>query len=237
VGGHPPCLHKKKCLNVKMFEEIASSRFGFWIVALIMAGVDASFLLKPGKFAFSISPANEVRLRISASPFTIRNKELVSSFLSFPFQLFFISDIDAIERTARETCRALSRMRRLYRQTKIISILSGVAMVLLVLGPCATGILGVQRSIVVCFLPLYGLAIATSVLLWQRRRRFGISNGNAFKISAEIVFCPVLLVNISKRISLAQKSELNTFRLASLSRSPVETMAAIRENVRYHQGD
>ncbi|MDX6709850.1 MAG: hypothetical protein QOH96_866, partial [Blastocatellia bacterium] len=56
-------------------------------------------------------------------------------------------------------------------------------------------------------------------------------------ISAEIILCPVLLVNISKRISLAQKSELNTFGLASLSRSPFQTMVAIREKIRYHNGD
>ncbi len=220
-----------------MLEEIASSRFGFWIVALIIATVDASFLLKPGKFAFSISNANHVRLRISSSPFTIRNRELASSFLSFPFQLFFISDIDAIEQTTRETFNALSRMRRLSRQTMIISILSAIAMFLLVLGPCAAGILGVQLSIIVFFVPLYGLAIATSVLLWRRRRRFGFSNSNVLKISAEIIFCPVLLVNITKRISLAHKSELNTFRLASLSSSPIQTMAAIHENIRYHKGD
>jgi hypothetical protein len=220
-----------------MLEEIASSRFGFWIVALTMAAIDASFLLKPGKYAFSISRANQVRLRISPSPFTIRNRELASSFLSFPFQLFFISDIDAIERTARETFTALSRMRRLSRQIMIISVLSAISMVLLILGPCAASLFGVQLSILVFFVPLYGLAIATSAVLWQRRRRIGLSNNKALKISAEIIFCPVLLVNISKRISLAQKAELNTFRLASLSSSPVQTMAAIRENIRYHSGD
>ena len=220
-----------------MLEEIASSRFGFWIVALIISAVDASFLLKPGNFAFSISRENQVRLRISASPFTIRNRELASSFLSFPFQLFFISDIDARERTARETFTALSRMRRLSRQTMIISVLSAIAMVLLILGPCAAGLFGVQRSILVFFLPLYGLSFATSALLWRRRRRFGFSNSKVLKISAEIILCPVLLVNISKRISLAQKSELNTFRLASLSCYPVHTIEAIRENLRYHNGD
>jgi hypothetical protein len=223
--------------KAKMLAEIASSRFGFWIAALIMAAIDASFLLKPGKFAFSISPANQVRLRISSSPFTIRNRELASSFLSFPFQLFFISDIDALERTARETFSALSRMRRLSRQTMIISVLSAISMVLLILGPCAAGLFGVQLSILVFFLPLYGLAIATSAVLWKRRRRFGLSNNKALKISAEIILCPVLLVNIFKRISLAQKSELNTLQLASLSSSPVETAASIRENIRYHNGD
>ena len=220
-----------------MLEEIASSRFGFWIVAMIMAAVDSSFLLKPGKFAFSISHANQVRLRISSSPFTLRNRELASSFLSFPFQLFFISDIDALERTAQETFNALSRMRRLSRQTTIFSTLSAVAVILLVLGPCAAAVLGIQLSIMILFPPLYGFAIATSVLLWRRRRRFGFSNSTVLKMSAEIIFCPVLLVNISKRISLAQKSELNTFRLASLSSSPDQTMAAIRENIRYHNGD
>jgi hypothetical protein len=220
-----------------MLQEIASSRFGFWIVALIMATVDASFLLKPGKFAFSISHANQVRLRISTSPFTIRNRELASSFLSFPFQLFFISDIAARKRTARETFNALSRMRRLSRQTMIISVLSTIAMALIVLGPCAALVLGVQLSIMAFFLPLYVLSIATSALLWRRRRRFGFSNSSVIKISAEIILCPVLLVNISKRISLAQKSELNTFSLASFSDSPIQTIAAIHENIRYHNGD
>ena len=79
-----------------MLEEIASSRFGFWIVAMIMAAVDSSFLLKPGKFAFSISRANQVRLRISSSPFTLRNRELASAFLSFQVELFFIYEIVAL---------------------------------------------------------------------------------------------------------------------------------------------
>jgi len=220
-----------------MLEEIASSRFGFWIIALIMVAADSSFLLKPGKFAFSISRANQIRLRISSSPFTLRNRELASSFLSFPFQLFFISDIDALERTARETFSALSRMRRLSRQTTIFSALSAISMFLIALGPCVAAISGVQISIMILFPLLYGLAIATSVLLWRRRRRFGFSNGTVLKMSVEITFCPVLLVNISKRLSLAQESELNTFKLASLSSSPEKTMAAIRENIRCHNGE
>jgi hypothetical protein len=220
-----------------MLDEIASSRFGFWIVALIMAVVDASFLLKPGKFAFSITHANQVRLRISNSPFTIRNRELVSSLLSFPFQVFFISDISARERTARETFTALLRMKRLSRQTMIFSVFSTIAMLLLVLGPCAVVVVGIQRSIIAFFLPLYVLSIATSALLWRRRLRFGFSNGDVLKISAEIILCPVLLINISKRISLAQKPELNTFRLASFSGSPIQTIAAINENIKYQNGD
>jgi hypothetical protein len=220
-----------------MLEEIASSRFGFWIVAMIIAAIDSSFLLEPGKFAFSISRANQVRLRISSSPFTLRNRELASSFLSFPFQVFFISDIRALELTARQTFKALSHLKRLSRQTTIFSVLSAIAMASLILGPCVAALSGIQKSIILLFPPLYFLAITASVLLWQKRRRFGFSKSTVLKISAEIILCPVLLVNLSKRISLAQELELNTFRLASFTSYPDRTLFAISENIRFHDGD
>jgi hypothetical protein len=220
-----------------MLEDIASSRFGFWIVALVMAAIDSAFLLKPGRFAFSISHANLVWLRVSSAPFTLRNKELASSLLSFPFQLFFISDIHEPALTTRETFNALSRMRRLSRQATIFSILSVLATIFLVLGPCFAAIAGNQFSIIILFPPLYVFAITASVLLWRRRKRFGFSNGTVLKISAEITLCPVLLVNMSKRISLAQAAEMNTFKLASLSNSPDRTLAAISANIRYYNGE
>lgn len=220
-----------------MLEDVASSRFGFWIVALVMAIIDSTFLLKPGSFAFSISRKNLIWVRVSLSPFTLRNKELASSLVSFPFQLFFISNIDEPARTARETLYSLSRMRRLSRQAAIFSILSVLTTAFLLLGPCLALVVSSQFSILVLFPPLYGFAILASVLLWRRRRRFGLSNGNVLRISAEITLCPVLLVNIAKRISLAQGLEVNTFQLAALCNAPDRTLAAIGENIRYNNGE
>jgi len=220
-----------------MLEDIAASRFGFWIVALLMAGFDSAFLLKPGSYAFSISSTNLVRFRVSLNPFTMRSKELVSSLLSFPFQLFFVSDIDAPDRTARELFKAMSRMRRLSRQVTVFSVLAILATILLILGPCLAAMVSNHFSIFILFPPLYAFALITSVLLWRRRRRFGFSKGTVLKISAEITLCPVLLVNISKRISLAQMSSLNAVRLASFSDAPKQTLLAIRENIRYHTGE
>jgi hypothetical protein len=220
-----------------MLEDVASSRFGFWIVALVMAGIDSAFLLKPGSFAFSVSTKNLVWMRVSSNPFTLRNKELASSLLSFPFQLFFISNIDESERSDREMLLALSRMGRLSARVAIFSILAVLTAVLLVLGPCLAFLASSQFSIIALFPLLYAFAILASVLLWQRRRRLGLSNGNVLRISAEIILCPVLLVNIAKRISLAQGSRMNTFRLASLCRAPNQTVAEINENIKYHNGE
>jgi hypothetical protein len=218
-----------------MLEDIASSRFGFWIVALVMVAVDSSFLLKPGKFVFSVSASNLVNIRIASPPFLIRNKELVCSLLSFPFQLFFISDVETSERTTgRETLKALSRLRRVSRQNTIFSILSVCGITLLVLGPLLAATRGIQTSILSVFPPFYFLALTTSTILWRRRRKFGLSDRTVLKISAEIILCPILLVNISKRISLAQKLVLNTYRLALLSRSPRKTIAAIKENAQFY---
>jgi hypothetical protein len=218
-----------------MLEEIASSRFGFWIVAL--TSVDSAFLLQPGKFAFSLSLVNEVRLKASSVPFTLRDKELVSSLLSFPFELFFVSDIAALCQTAGQTRKALSHMRRLKRRARPFSLLSAAAAILLISGPCLAALRGIQLSVLLLLPSLYLLAIAASLVLWRKRRILGLSDGVALRISAEITLCPVLLVNISKRISLAQSLELNTFAVASFSKTPEQTESAVRENMKYHRGE
>jgi hypothetical protein len=219
-----------------MLAEIASSRFGFWIVALLMTSLDSAFLLQPGKFAFSLSRCNDVRLKASAVPFTLRDKELVSSLLSFPFELFFISDVAARYQSARQTRKTLSLMRRLKRQARIFSLLSGAAALVLIFGPCLAAFRGIQFSVLLLLPSLYLLAIAASAVLWRKRRIFGLSDGTALRISVEITLCPVLLVNLSKRISLAQSLELNTFALASFSKTPEQTRSLVRENMQYHHG-
>jgi hypothetical protein len=218
-----------------MLEDIASSRFGFWIVALIMTSIDSAFLLQPGKFAFSLSP--DVRLKASSTPFTLRNKELILSLLSFPFELFFISDIAALDQPAGQTRKTLSRMRRLKRRARIFSLLSAAAASLLILGPCLAAFRGIQFSVLVLLPSLYLLAIAASVVLWRKRRIFGLSDGTVLKICAEITFCPVLLVNLSKRISLALTPELNTLAVVSFSKTSEQTASAVRENMKYHHGE
>jgi hypothetical protein len=142
------------------------------------------------------------------------------------------SNIDEPARTARETLYSLSHMRRLSRQAAVFSILSILTTVFLLLGPCSARFVSSQFSIIVLFPLLYAIAILASALLWRRRGRLGLSNANVVRISTEIILCPVLLVNIAKRISLARESETNTFRLASLCRVPDQTLTAINENLK-----
>jgi hypothetical protein len=125
-----------------MLEEIASSSFGFWIAAAVIAAIDSAFLLKPGAFAFSVR-ANHVRLRVSASPFTLRDKELVCSLVSFPFQPFFVCSADAPHRTSQQAQSLLARLQRLSGRNAPFTFLSMLIALILIAGPFISASRGV----------------------------------------------------------------------------------------------
>jgi hypothetical protein len=220
-----------------MLEDIASSTFGFWIVAAMIVAVDQAFLLASGTFAFSVSGANRARLRASASPFTLRDRELVSSLLAFPFQLFFVCAADAPGRTPSQVQRLLARMHRLSAQNGPLTILSMLAALILIAGPFISASRGIALSILLLLPLLYLLSIAGGVALWRMRKRFGLSNGAVLKIAAELVLCPVLVINVSKRLSLSQAARLAPSDVAAFSVAPEQTLAAIDRNLRFHRGE
>ncbi|MBR0883368.1 hypothetical protein JQ608_41010, partial [Bradyrhizobium liaoningense] len=124
--------------------------------------------------------------------------------LSVPFRLFLITSISAPNQTLQKTFRRLSNINRRERRAWSLLLVSAGAMALLVAGPIISAVWGVQYSIILLLPTLYALGIAASVLIWNERRRFGLSNAMAVKISAELMLCPVCLINVFKRIALAQ---------------------------------
>lgn len=217
-----------------MLEELAASKFGFWVVAWIMTLADSAFLLEPGKFVLTVSRTPRPEIRASAVPFTVMNKELVFAIYSFPFRLFLISNVSAPNQTLQKTFKLLSNLSRRERRARSLLLVSSGAMLVLVAGPMIAAVWGVQYSIILLLPALYGLGIAASVLIWSKRKRFGLSSGTALKISAELVLCPVCLINVFKRISLAQGVQPNTFSVAHFCPSPKEALTAIRDNLQFY---
>jgi len=217
-----------------MLEELAASKFGFWVVAWIMTLADSAFLLEPGQFLFTVSRTLRPELKASTVPFTVKNKELVFAIYSFPFRLFLMSSISAPHHTPQKTFKSLSNINRRQRRARSLVLVSSVAMLLLIAGPVIAAVWGVQHSIIALLPALYGLGIAASVLIWSERRSFGLSSGIALKISAELILCPVCLVNVFKRISLSQDWQANTLSVAHFCSSPKEAMIAIRDNLQFY---
>ncbi|WP_454616497.1 hypothetical protein [Bradyrhizobium cenepequi] len=233
MGSYTPVLLQKARLS-RMLEELAASKFGFWVVAWIMTLADSAFLLEPGKFVFTVSRNTRPELKVSAIPFTMMNKELVFAIYSVPFRLFLISSIAAPNQTLQKTFKRLSSITRRERRARSLLLVSSVAMLLLVAGPLVAAVRGVQYSIILLLPALYGLGIAASVLIWSERKHFGLSNGTALKISAELILCPVCSINVFKRISLVQAPQANTFSVAYFCSSPKQALTAIKDNLRFY---
>jgi hypothetical protein len=220
-----------------MLDDIATSRYAFWIVAAAIVAIDQAFLLAPGTFAFSVSGPSRAGLRVSASPFMLRDRELVSSLLCFPFRLFFVCDTTAPARTPQQVQRLLIHMHRLSAQNGPFTILSMLAAMIVIAGPFISASQGIALSILLLLPVLYLLSAIGGLVLWRLRRRFGFSNGAALKIAAELLVCPVLIVNVSKRLSLSQPMRLAASDIAAFSNAPEQTLAAIESNFRFHRGD
>jgi hypothetical protein len=217
-----------------MLEELAASKFGFWLVAWIMTLADSTFLLEPGKLVFTASRTTRSELRASAVPFTIMNKELVFAIYSVPFRLFLISSISAPNQALKKTFKTVSNLSRRERRARSLFFVSLTAMALILAGPIIAATRGVQYSIMLLLPMLYLISIATSVLIWSERKCFGLSNGSAMKISAELILCPVCSINVFKRISLAQDGQANAFSVAHFCSSPKEALTSIRDNLQFY---
>ena len=128
-------------------------------------------------------------------------------------------------------------MHRLSAQNGPLTILSMLAALILIAGPFISASRGIALSIIVLLPLLYLLSIAGAVVLWRMRKRFGLSNGTTIKLAAELVLCPVLIVNVSKRLSLSQAVRLAPSDVAAFSVAPEQTLAAIDRNLRFHRGE
>lgn len=219
-----------------MLDQLASSTFGFWIVAVVIVAVDQAILLTPGTFAFTTLSADRARLRISNAPFTLRNKELVSSLVSFPFQFFFVCSTAAPKRTPQQTRRLLARMHRLSGHNAPLTILSMLAALILIAGPFIAASRGVALSIIVLLPLLYLLSLAGGIVIWWMRKPFGLSQISVLKLAAELVLCPVFIVNVSKRVALAQRPRLAPSEVAACTAHPEQTLAAIDRNLQFYRG-
>lgn len=217
-----------------MLEDLAASRFGFWVVAWIMTLGDSALLLDPCKFVFTVPRNLRPKLNSSAVPFTLKNKELIFTIYAVPFRLFLVSDVSAPDRGPRNTFKMLSTSYRKERRARSLVLVALLAMLLLMMGPIMSALRGAPFSIIMLLPFLYALGVTASAIIWTRRKSFGLSSGAALKISAELILCPVCVVNVLKRISLAQSWQPNTVSVAQFCSSPKEALRAVSENLEFH---
>jgi hypothetical protein len=201
-----------------MLDAITESRLGIWIIATAIILIDSVQLLEPGKFPYRLL-RHERLAAVVAVPsylFSIRNKNLVLTLLTFPCVLFHVSDVSAPLRTAAELHKLINGLRRLQRHFTLLSLFSWCALLLVALGAVLAVMLNQTLAILIVAAIIYPLAIAAGVLIYRRRRVFNLSRPAACLHAAELLLCPVLIVNLGKRLGSHLQPSVNTLQVIAL---------------------
>jgi hypothetical protein len=201
--------------NILVFDFIAYSPFGFWIVAFLLIAADSTLLLLPEQFTFAFGRKLNIRLRILANPYLLRKKQAVVTLFVYPLAPYFISTMTETPRSRRETKRLLLRQKRITAYSTPLVNLASLALALVcVVGPAIGLLQGIERSLIIVVPALYVSAIAGAGIIWLNRSIFGLDWRGVIHIFIELIVCPVFVVNVFKRIALRQPG-INTTDLIS----------------------
>lgn len=195
-----------------MLEYVASSTFGFWTVALAIVLVESAMLLKAGEFTFRLGACDRVELRLPAAPFLVRNHELVFALVSCFLRPFYLSSIHAPSKVGGETLHDLRPVRAAHR---LLGLFAGAGLLLIVVvGPAVSAGWGINVALFSVVPMLYANAIAAFACVLCHRHVLGTTNSDLSRLAFELLACPILTVNVVKKLTMRRNLVLNTWDLA-----------------------
>lgn len=215
-----------------MFDFLAHSAFGFWIVAFIIIAVDSTLFLVSDQFTFTFTERLNVRLRIAENPYLLRHKEPVVTLFAHLATPFFISSMDVPSHDTWTTKRLLLRQKRAASHSKQLTNLALLSLVLVCLvGPIASLQYGIERAIIMIAPALYVSAFFGLAIIWLKRTIFGFDNRALTHICFELTLCPILMVNIFKRIAVRQTRLCADDLIEHFTRDHAETMRRLKQHL------
>jgi hypothetical protein len=194
-----------------MIDAIANSTFGIWAVAALIAFLDSAALLNPGEFTFSLRADGEPKTRIPRSPFLLRNRELIFVLASYFLRSFHLSSISS---PTMEQERELAYLGRAEAMFRALGFVAAAALILiLVVGPIISVVYGPSFGFV-CVTPLvYANSLVGLGMVFRNRTTFEMSNGDFARLVLELAVCPVLAINIVKRLTMRRTVVFDTWAL------------------------
>jgi len=214
-----------------MFDTVVASRFSIWIIAAAIVLIDSAVLLEPGKFPYRIrnSKSQSAVVAVPNSAFAIRNKNLVVTLLTFPVSLLLVSDVRIPRLSAADLQKAIAGLRRLQKQFAFFSVSAATALLLVVMGSLLAALHYQTLAILVVAGSLYSMALIVGTFIVLRRRVFNMSKSAAWLQVVELVLCPILIVNIGKKLGCHIQPRINTFQIVN----EASQLGAIEENLSF----
>jgi hypothetical protein len=215
-----------------VFYFLAHSPIGFWIIALLIIICDSTLLLTPEEFTFAFGGRLKVRLRIVENPYLLRHKEPIITLFAYPIAPFFISSMAEPSQGRNATGRFLLRQKRAARDSRQLTHLALLSFVLVsVVGPVVSLQYGIDRALFMIVPALYVSAFFGATIIFYNRSIFGFYGRDLARLYIELLICPILLVNIFKKIALRQPRACAAEIISSFSEDQAEAIRLLKQHV------
>lgn len=210
-----------------MLDSLLDWPYSFWALAFLIAALDSIVLLAPGQFCFAFGRDGRPVVRTTMVPFLIRGRELMFAAVSYFTRPYFVSSVNS----ANAGKAQLAELRILAKSQRLIGLCSVLAAVLtFFVGPIATARLDIGNAILTVLPLIYANAAIAVVAITASRKAWRISGQNTFYIAFELLVCPVLAINLNKRLAYRAAAVPNTFQLIGDDERARE---CIRANLEY----
>jgi hypothetical protein len=215
-----------------VFDFLAHSSFGFWIVAFLIIIFDSTLFLVPEQFTFTFGSRLNVKLRISESPYLLRHREPVVTLFVYPMTPFFISSMNEPPEGRHATKRILLQQKRAASNTRQLANLALFSLFLVCFGgPIASLQYGIERALLMIYPALYVSAVFGVGIVWFNRSIFGFATRDVAHICVELTVCPVLIVNILRRIAVRQAHPCTNDLINHFSDDHDEAVRRLKQHV------
>jgi hypothetical protein len=215
-----------------VFGFLAHSPLGFWIVAFLIVLFDSTLLLVPEKFTFTFRNRLNVRMRIVENPYLLRHKEPVVTLFAHPIEPFFISSMDVPSQDRRSTKQVLVQQKRAASNSKQLAHLAFLSLVLVcIVGPVASLQYGIERGLLMVAPALYASALCGAGIVWLNRSTLSLGTRDVAKICIELIVCPVLIINVFKRIAVRQPNPCTNDLINYFSEDQAEAFKRLEQHI------
>jgi hypothetical protein len=207
-----------------------------WGVALLLYAYDAARLLGPRDVLLLETGGGRLLPTLSDPPFSSRTRVLAFEPLHLPQRGVFVAAWGRPWRDdagLKTTLESLARLRASLGPVRVVA--TTAALLLFVVGPALTLVLGPDVAVLYTAAALYPTALVAVAALWWRRRRFGLGATRCALLSVEILVCPAFLPNLVRKLTGTPPLEADAVQLLRATSQPgvtAELVATIRRRSR-----
>jgi hypothetical protein len=204
-----------------VFDEARGSHYTIWAVAFLLYASDAAKLLVMRELLLVEAGRGRFGALFSENPFTLAGRVLTFAPLLGPHRGVFVAPWGSAWIDERALKAILEPVERLRGSLSFARILATWAFILLfVLGPAFTFLLGPGTAVLYTAVLLYPTAVVAIVWLWWCRRDLRLTAAQSAGVSIELVVCPAFLPNLVRKITSRTRIDVDAAQALAATASP-----------------